>query len=103
MATGTAQDVTTAYPLPPSFFKLYTDANVAHLPDYQRNKAESEAAHDPFSVAVTTVAALLDQEESPPWPDAQPLFLHPPTPIQGPFQMFGGEHNVWTCSAPVEV
>lgn len=93
MATS-APDVTTAYPLPPPYFKLYTDTNVAHLPEYQRNKAESEAAQDPFSLTVTAAAASLNQEEPPPLPDAHPLFLHPPKPVEGPFQMFGAEHNV---------
>ncbi|KAJ3151162.1 Mediator of RNA polymerase II transcription subunit 7 [Geranomyces michiganensis] len=90
-------EVTTAYPLPPRFFTNYTDANVADFPQYQRDRAETDKAIDPFSKAVTAAAAALEKNGA---ADAsmkdefrQQRFLHPPRPIKGAYSMFGAEHT----------
>ncbi|KAJ3160989.1 Mediator of RNA polymerase II transcription subunit 7 [Geranomyces variabilis] len=90
-------EVTTAYPLPPRFFTLYTDANVAKFPQYQRDRTETDKATDPFSKAVTAATKAIEDGEK----DANVkdqhhqmrVFLHPPRPIQGAYSMFGAEHT----------
>ncbi|KAJ3185106.1 hypothetical protein HDU87_002672 [Geranomyces variabilis] len=90
-------EVTTAYPLPPRFFTAYTDANVANFPQYQRDRAETDKATDPFSKAVTAATKTAEGENGNgdvPLPlKDQPRFLHPPKPIEGAYSMFGADHT----------
>ncbi|KAI8920944.1 mediator complex, subunit Med7 [Powellomyces hirtus] len=97
MATepGHATEVTTAYPLPPKYFSLYTDANVAEFPEYQRDRAETDKAQDAFSKAVTAATAGLEDSSKSISASAgsAPKYLHPPRPIEGAYSMFGADHT----------
>ncbi|KAJ3144830.1 Mediator of RNA polymerase II transcription subunit 7 [Geranomyces variabilis] len=90
-------EVTTAYPLPPRFFTLYTDANVAKFPQYQRDRTETDKATDPFSKAVTAATKAIEDggkdANGKDYYQQMRGFLHPPRPIQGAYSMFGAEHT----------
>ncbi|TPX58827.1 hypothetical protein SpCBS45565_g07894 [Spizellomyces sp. 'palustris'] len=84
----------TAYPLPPSYFKLYTDANVSKFPQYQGDKGDIGLAHPGLSLGASPGTENLNHENPPSLPNVEPLFLHPPVPLEGPYQAFGATYNI---------
>ncbi|KAI9017375.1 MED7 protein-domain-containing protein [Gaertneriomyces semiglobifer] len=81
--------ITAAYPLPPAYYKLYTDAAVAAFPPYQRNKSESDSAQDVFSRALRKYQRVHREEHYP----ESGIYLHPPRPIEGHYEIFGAAHT----------
>ncbi|KAI9105730.1 MED7 protein-domain-containing protein [Phlyctochytrium arcticum] len=89
-------DVTTAYPLPPSFYRKYTDENVAGFPKYQRNKLDTEKSNDPYSLAIKGARSKAKVPELPTPAElttSEPLYLHLPLPIEGTYYTFGAAHT----------
>ncbi|KAJ3013909.1 Mediator of RNA polymerase II transcription subunit 7 [Thoreauomyces humboldtii] len=96
-----AGEVTTAYPLPPRYFHLYTDAAVASHPEWQRDKAETAKAVDPYSKSInaaTKSEADVDDGTSSVAGSIVSAgysrrYMNPPRPPKGTYTMFGVEHN----------
>ncbi|KND00744.1 mediator complex subunit MED7 [Spizellomyces punctatus DAOM BR117] len=88
----------TAYPLPPSYFKLYTDANVSRFPEYQAHKGDKEP---PQSLSASPGVENLNQEDPPSLPNVESPFLHPPIPLEGPYQAFGATYSTDDALKPL--